>query len=170
MGTVLGLDCNSLLISFWEWLLVLWLLLDPFTNCGNVVYSHTQDTYLLCLGPLIMSLRLEEVWSLWHRSATLGALPCKVSMDGMSMPASAPGGYFLENQEHLSSSWVWGSCATLRQSVTLCSIFNSADGWISLIFLSVILSTTVHIRDCMCNVNERCFAENLLWSYPKGTY
>ena len=37
MCIVLGMDCNSIFISFWEWLLVLWLLLDPFTQWDNVV-------------------------------------------------------------------------------------------------------------------------------------
>lgn len=79
MDIVLEMDCNPLLIPTGAASCpgtAPWTFLSSRTHWGDVVSSHMRP---LCLEPLITSLRLEAVWSLSHRPATLHALPCDMS-------------------------------------------------------------------------------------------
>ena len=86
--------CNSLLISFWEGLLVLWLFLDPFflqVHSEVINFRATHRTCAPCfLGPLIKSLRLEKGWAFLHRSEATGAPPVMWVIDSMSTCARPP--------------------------------------------------------------------------------
>ena len=101
MHIVWGMDCNTLLVSFWEQLPVLWLILDlsfcTYTcrqcSSGPYIGLCNLDPGCLCLGPLITSLRIEGVRPLSHQRAAVGVLPCNVSNKRMSASASPPGGF-----------------------------------------------------------------------------
>lgn len=103
MCIVLGVECNSLLISFAEQLLVTtsW----PFPS-ARTPWSLQATLRSVQPGP---KLPLEPCGL--RPAVAIGASPEMWVMNGMSISNSPPGVFFYQYHEHLSSPLVWGTCA-----------------------------------------------------------